>query len=350
MSSETGDSSWFTEEQAILVFTLLAVVLATAVILPYLQYILFGVILAYVLWPVQQRLSTRVRRDLSAAGLTLATILLVPLPFVYLISRLAQQAFEVLQTIEEAEIDVAEIEARLLEFGISVDVEEFYQENQDVIVDALEFIALYIADTAGSLPQIFIGLTITVFVQFVLLRDGHRLMAWVQLNLPIRDEIQDQLHFRLKRLLHASVIGNAVAGLIQAVALGAGFWLLGFDNVIFLTVLTFILALLPLVGAFIVWVPIVGYLAAIGSFGTAIILFIWGSLVSLSDFYTRPIVIGHSAELNSAIIVVGVFGGLVVFGPIGLLIGPVILGGAKVAIEALIYARNQDLGVSESET
>lgn len=348
MSSETGDSAWFTEEQAILVFTLLAVLLAVAVILPYLQYILFGLILAYVLWPVQQRLATRVRRDLSAVLLTVGTILFVPLPFIYLISQLAQQAFDVLQAIEEAQIDVAEIEARLLEFGISVDLQEFYQENQDVIADALEFIALYLADLAQSLPQIFIGLTITVFVQFVLLRDGHRLIAWVQLNLPIRDEIQDQLHLRLKRLLQASVIGNAVAGLIQAVALGAGFWLLGFDNVIFLTVLTFILALLPLVGAFIVWVPIVGYLAAIGSFGTAIILFIWGSLVSISDFYTRPIVIGHSAELNSAIIVVGVFGGLVVFGPIGLLIGPVILGGAKVAIEALVYARNQDLGVSQS--
>ena len=342
MSTDRSRGSWFTEEQAILVFTLLAVVLATLVILPYLQYILFGLILAYLLWPLQQRLATHVRRDVAALGLTAATILLVPLPFLYLLSRLTQEAFAVIRTVERAEIDVADIEAHLLEFGIELDVEQFYEENQHLVADGLEFVARYLATTAQSLPQIFIGLTITVFVQFVLLRDGHRLVAWTQSVLPIRAEIQNELNDRLNRLMQASVVGNAVASLIQAFALGLGFCLLGFDNVIFLTVLTFVLALLPLVGAFIVWVPIVGYLAAIGSFGTAALLFVYGSLVSVSDFYTRPIVIGHSASLNSAVIVVGVFGGLVVFGPIGLLIGPVVLGGAKVAIEALVHARNQD--------
>lgn len=343
MSTERPRGSWFTEEQTILVFTLLAVVLAALVILPYLQYILFGLLLAYLLWPVQQRLCNRVRRDVAALVLTVATVLFIPLPFLYLLSRLTQEAFAIVRVVERAEIEFADVESRLLEFGIELDVEQFYEENQHLIAEGLEFVARYLLTTAQSLPQIFIGLTITVFVQFVLLRDGHRLVAWVRSVLPIRPEIQDELNERLNRLMQASVVGNAVASLIQAVALGLGFWLLGFDNILFLTVLTFVLALLPLVGAFIVWVPIVGYLAAIGSFGTAALLFVYGSLVSVSDFYTRPIVIGHSASLNSAVIVVGVFGGLVVFGPIGLLIGPVVLGGAKVAIEALVHARNQDL-------
>lgn len=342
----TNESSWFTEEQALLVLTLLVVVLATLVVLPYLQYILLGIILAYILWPVQQRLTKRVRRDVSALILTAGTVLFVPIPFLYLVSELARQAFAVVRTIQDADIDVAEIETRLLEYGIEVNIAPLYEENQEMIADGLEFVARYLAGIAQSLPQIFIGLTITVFVQFVLLRDGHRLVAWTRKVLPIRDDIQDELNNRLNKLMQASVIGNVVASLIQAVALGFGFWLLGFDNVIFLTVLTFVLALLPLVGAFIVWVPVVGYLVAIGSLGPATLLFVYGSLVSISDFYTRPIVIGHSAELNSAIIVVGVFGGLVVFGPIGLLIGPVILGGSKVAIEALVHARNEDLEAS----
>lgn len=346
MSADSRKNAWFTEEQAILVFTLVTVLLATLIILPYLQYVLFGIILAYILWPVQQRLCSHVRRDISALGLTAATVVFVPIPFVYLMSRLSREAFAVMNTIREADLEAAEIEAILLEYGIDLDVEEFYQENQGLVADALEFVAMSLAGTAQALPQVFIGLTITIFVQFVLLRDGHRLVAWTRAILPIRDDIQDELNTRLNKLMEASVIGNVVASLIQAVALGVGFWLLGFNNVIFLTVLTFVLALLPLVGAFIVWVPIVGYLIATGSLVLASILFVYGSLVSISDFYTRPIVIGHSAELNSAIIVVGVFGGLVVFGPIGLLIGPVILGGAKVAIEALVHARNQDLGSS----
>lgn len=344
MSSESRGSSWFTEEQAVLAFTLLVVGLAALVILPYLQYILLGIILAYILWPLQERFSEHVRRDIAALGLTAATVVFVPIPFLYLLTELVQQALDVVEAVEDAEIDIGEIEARLLEFGIELDLEEFYEENQELIVEGIEFIAMYFLGIAQNLPGIFIGLTITIFVQFVLLRDGQRLVNWIQQVLPIRDEIQDELNDRLVRLMQASVIGNAVAGFIQAIALGAGFWVLGFDNVIFLTILTFVLALLPLVGAFIVWVPVVVYLVAIDSTGTAVILFFYGTLVSISDFYTRPIVIGHSAELNSAIIVVGVFGGLVVFGPIGLLIGPVVLGGSKVAIEALVHARNQDLG------
>jgi len=148
----------------------------------------------------------------------------------------------------------------------------------------------------------------------------------------------------------ASVVGNGGAGLIQTAALGVAFWIAGFEKVLLLTVLTFILTLLPLVGAFVIWLPLVGYLFVIGRPTAAALLFVFGSLVSVSDFYTRPIIIGQSGALNSGIIVVGVFGGLVVFGPVGLLIGPVILGGAKIAIETLVRARNGDLGIAEQQS
>ncbi len=348
MSVDDRNGSWFTEQQAILVLTLLSVLLATFVILPYLEYVLFGMILAYILWPLQQWFTEYIRRDVSAFLLTLVAVIAIPIPFLYLVRELSQQAFAVIEMIEEADIDIAEVEATLLSWGIEVDLQEAFEENQEVLTDALELIAWRIVDVVQGLPGIFIGLTITVFVLFVLLRDGLRLSMWIHTMLPIRDEIQDDINDRLNRLMRASVIGNVVAGLIQAVLLGIGFWLLGFNNVLFLTVLTFVLALLPLVGAFIVWVPLVGYLVAISSTGLAAILFVYGSLVSISDFYTRPIVIGHSAELNSAVIVVGVFGGLVAFGPIGLLIGPVLIGGAKIAIEAMIRARNEDTRPTEA--
>ena len=351
MSTERQDSSWFSEEQAVLVFTLVTVLLAAVVILPYLQYVLFGIIFAYVLWPIQRRLSQYIRRDFAALLLTIGTIIAVPLPFIYLFARLVQEAFALLEAIEAEDLDPGAVEDWLREFGIVINLEDVFEANQDRIADGLEMLARALLDVVQSLPNIFIGLTITIFVLFVLLRDGPELVAWTRNILPIRDEIQDELNYRLNRLMWASIVGNGGAGLIQAIALGVGLWFLGFENVIFLTVLTFILALLPLVGAFLVWIPLVIYLLVIGDFVTALMLLVYGSVVSASDFYTRPIIIGHSAELNSAIIVVGVFGGLVAFGPVGLLIGPVILGGSKIAVEALVRARDNDLnnvGSSES--
>lgn len=348
MPSDAGGPGWFTEQHALLVVTLASVVLAALVVIPYLQYVVFGIILAYVIWPIRRYLTEHLRDDLTALLLTIATIIVVPIPFVYILIELSRQALGFFESIEEAELDPGIIEATLLDWGIELDLEEFLEENQEVIVNAIERAVGETMGVAQTLPNVLIGLTITVFVLFVLLRDGHRLLSWTRKMMPIREDIRNEFEQRLDRLMRASVIGNVAAGFIQAVALGIGFWLLGFANVLFLTVLTFVLALLPLVGAFVVWVPLVIYLVAAGQPGTAVTLLIIGSLVSISDFYTRPIIIGHSAALNAAIIVVGVFGGLVAFGPIGLLIGPVLLGVSKIAVETMMNARREDIEASRS--
>lgn len=343
MNTDTRDPSWFTEEQAILVFTIGVVVLAALVIIPYLQYVLFGIIFAYIFLPVHQRLVNYIRHDLSALVLTIITVFGVAIPFIYFLGRLTQEALAVVEAIEQADVGVAEVEVSLLELGMEIDILAVVRENRELIGTGTEMLALHIVGAIQNLPNIFIGLTITVFVQFVFLRDGDRLVTWIQTIVPIRTEIQTEFNEGLNRLMWASIVGNSGAGLIQALALGTGFWLLGFNNVVLLMVLTFVFALLPLVGAFAIWLPLAGYLLVLGRPTAAALLFVFGSLVSVSDFYTRPIIIGHSGALNSAVIVVGVFGGLVAFGPVGLLIGPVILGGAKIAIETLVQARDEDL-------
>lgn len=347
MDTDIRDSSWFTEEKTILVFTLGIVFLAFLVIRPYLQYVLFGIIFAYVLLPIHRRLVNYVPRELSALVLTIATVFGVAIPLVYLLTRLTQEAFAAVQTVQNGEFGITEVEGGLQELGIRADIRAVFQDNREMIESAAEMVALQIAQSIQSLPNIIIGLTITVFVVFAMLRDGDRLAIWIRTAVPIRNEIQTEFHDRINRLMRASIIGNGGAGLIQTVALGIAFWLLGFEKVVLLTVLTFIFTLLPLVGAFVVWLPLVGYLFVLGRPTAAAALFVFGTLVSISDFYTRPVIIGHSGALNSAVIVVGVFGGLVVFGPVGLLIGPVILGGSKISIETLVRARDGDLNVAE---
>ncbi len=350
MGTGDRDLSWFTEEKAILTFTVGIVVLAVLVIMPYLQYVLFGIIFAYILLPIHRRLVTHIRRDLSALVLTIMTVFGVALPLVYLLTRLTQEAFVVAQRLQNADFGVTEIENGLLELGIEADIQTIVLENREIFETVAEALAVQVGQTIQNLPNIIIGLTITVFVVFVMLRDGERLVAWTRAAVPIRNEIQREFHQRINQLMWASIVGNGGAGLIQTVALGAAFWVIGFEKVLLLTVLTFILTLLPLVGAFVIWLPLVGYLFVIGRPTAAVMLFVFGSLVSVSDFYTRPIIIGQSGALNSGVIVVGVFGGLVVFGPVGLLVGPVILGGSKIAIETLVRARNNNLSVAEQQS
>lgn len=341
MTQENG--GWFTDQQALLVLVLIFTALAVMIIVPYLQYILLAIILAYVMWPLQVRLRrTRLSPVAAALSLTVLTLVIILLPVVLILSFAAQEALALLDAFERGELNLQVVEAELANLGIAVDLTQMYSQHRVRITGAIEALAWSILDLARSVPRIIIGIAITLFVFFVLLRDGEKLLAWVQHILPVRDDVQSEMMERLNRLMYASVVGNVAASGIQAVALGVGLWVLGFENISILVVITFVAALLPLVGAFVVWVPLVGYLALIGRPEAAVGLFIFGSLVSISDFYTRPLVIGHSAALNSATIVVGVFGGLVAFGAIGLLIGPVVLGAAKISLDILARERNND--------
>ena len=83
-----------------------------------------------------------------------------------------------------------------------------------------------------------------------------------------------------------------------------------------------------------IWLPASGYLFFVGRPVAATLLFAYGALVvSLSDNYLRPMVGGREANLNPALFVLGVFGGLIVFGFMGLFFGPVIVGTLKVLVE-----------------
>jgi predicted PurR-regulated permease PerM len=149
---------------------------------------------------------------------------------------------------------------------------------------------------------------------------------------PINEGILEELLEGLDELMWASVVGNVAVAAIQAVLLGVGFIIAGLPAVIFLTVATFVLTLLPLVGAFGVWVPTAIHLIAVGRSIAGTAIAVYGLLVSLSDVYLRPALIGRNGALNTATIVIGIFGGLVVFGAVGLFIGPVVLGGAKLVL------------------
>jgi len=312
---------------------LLSSLLALFVLLPYLQFILFGVVLAYILFPVQQRAEQHVRPTIAAIVIVLGALLFVLIPIIYLLTIAVQQSLRVVSAVRNGQIDVASIEELLESTGYRIDLVALYESNQERIATSLQEVTSGAIDLAGSLPGLFIGLTITLFVLFALLRDGEQLVAWVQWVLPVDEDILDELREGLDQLMWASVVGNVAVAAIQAALLGVGLAIAGLPAVIFLTVVTFVLTLLPLVGAFGVWVPAAMYLLAVGRPIASAAIAVYGLLVTFSDTYLRPALIGRTGAFNSAIIVIGIFGGLVVFGAVGLFIGPVVLGGAKLVLD-----------------
>ncbi|QFU84004.1 AI-2E family transporter [Natronorubrum aibiense] len=344
-SSEPSEpSGWFSEGRALTALALVSVALASFIILPYLQYVLLGVVLAYVLTPVQRRLEQVVGSMMAALVLVVVAVLAILLPIAYVLAIALRQALGLVNAVQDGSLDANDVERHLAESGVAVDLGEMYGTYREPIATGLQGLATSGIEFVSGLPGILIGITVTLFVLFALLRDGERLVAWSQTVMPIDDDLQRELRSELDQLMWASVVGNVGVAAIQAVLLGVGLAILGVPAVVLLTVGTFVFTLLPLIGAFGIWVPVVVYLVVVGEFGAAVALVVYGSLISASDTYLRPALIGRTSAFNSAIVVLGIFGGLVVFGAVGLFIGPVVLGGAKVTLDVVARERARSRG------
>jgi predicted PurR-regulated permease PerM len=189
----------------------------------------------------------------------------------------------------------------------------------------------FFLNTAGVLLRFFLML----FILFFVLRDGSTWFNRLGKLLPLAGAQREALFTRLGKVLRAVVYGCGLTAIVQGALVGIGFAVAGLPGPVVFGVLAAVLALLPFGGAAIVWVPAALYMFGAGQTGWGIFLLIWGGIVSVSDNFIRPIIISRHAPVPTLMVFLGVVGGVSAFGPIGFIIGPVIL---VLATELLRYA------------
>jgi predicted PurR-regulated permease PerM len=169
-------------------------------------------------------------------------------------------------------------------------------------------------------------LALAVLTSFFLYRDGDAAMRGL---LAIGRRIAGEHAPRLLRVAQATIngvvygiLGTAV---IQAVALVVGFWIVGIPAALFLGVLAFVLALIPM-GPVLIWVPATVWLFVEGATGGAVFLIVWNILTGLMiDQVLKPYLISRGSQLPLILILFGVLGGVAAFGFLGLFLGPTLL-------------------------
>ena len=133
-------------------------------------------------------------------------------------------------------------------------------------------------------------------------------------------------------------MGQIVVGMVQGVLAWLGFYLLGVPNPVLWGSLTAVISIIPLLGAVLVWVPIVIYLTLAatmtGEYWRAITLLFYGTfIISLIDNVLKPKIVGERAKIHPLVILFGILGGIQLFGIPGILIGPLVLTIFDVMIE-----------------
>jgi len=321
------------------VLTLVAIIigiLSLLIVLPYITWILVGAILAFALAPLNNRLSQWFGEGLAAGLSILIGLFLIVLPIVIILGVAAEQARQLFAEFDPR--DVPQLDTVIAErVGVEVDIETLNDAFGSAIRTGARGLAGNLFSIVGGLPELLIGFTILFFVLFYLLKDGDQATSWVRTVLPVDPGVREELFEETRLLLHNSLVGTVVVAGAQALLLGVAFLVLSLGNVVFWTVTAFVLALVPLVGASLVWIPASIYLFVVGRPIAAAVLFVFGAIViSTVDNILRPKVMRRGTQLSPVITIVGIFGGIALFGFVGLFIGPIILGMLKLLIEILV--------------
>ena len=117
----------------------------------------------------------------------------------------------------------------------------------------------------------------------------------------------------------------SIAALQRALG-GIAFWILGIPSPLLWAVLMTFVCMIPILGSFLVWVPLAIYLMTHGHWTKAVLLILWGALViSTIDNFLRPRWIKNQTRLHELFVFFSVLGGISVFGLLGIVLGPVVL-------------------------
>jgi predicted PurR-regulated permease PerM len=323
------------------------------VLYPFMAAMLFAAIICVFTWPLYQRIWELLgKRDmLAAATMTLLLLFAMILPMAYLAMNLADSATLLLdeaQAVLQSMQPVAPSWLKNLPI-VGTPLAESWQRvvvSHEELMHLLNQYADPIREFLLKVVQVvmggFVQLVLVVFVAFFFYRDGTKLAAAITAIVQrLGGELGQEMLVLSCNTVKGVMLGVFGTALAQASVGLFGFWLAGAPAPLLLALATFFLSVIP-VGPPLVWGGASLWLFNHGDQGWAIFLLVYGLLViSMVDNVVKPILISHSSHLPLLLVVLGVLGGILMFGFIGIFLGPTLLAVGLTLVSHWVILQNK---------
>jgi len=321
-------------------FLLVLVIAVSAAFVTLLQSFLVTIFMAAIftglVYPLYARLARRLHsRPLASAATVVLTLVIVVGPLLGLLGIVVNQAIRVsnnIRPVVERLVNEPTFIEQMIEAIPGIDRIEPYREQiflrAGEVVDAVgSFLAASLSvATRGTVTFVFHFLLL-LYTVFFLLMDGPVILRAILRYLPLRDDEQRLMTDRFLSVTRATLRGTIVIGLIQGTLSGLAFWIVGIPNALFWSVVMIVLSIVPVIGAALVWVPACIILAGTGQVLQGVLLAAFCSLIVGSvDNVLRPRLIGRDTKMHDLVILFSTLGGILAFGPLGFIIGPILAG------------------------
>lgn len=317
-----------------------ALYLCWQMLAPFINVLLWAGVLTLTFAPVHRRILARTHRpNLSALLSTLFVVVVIGVPTGLVTWAIVREIMPAVTTLQGAIgqfLDPRGDHAGPVTRWIAqyIDLDQLRTRLSEQLGAIGGELATRTVGIVGDVVGIVVQTLFVVFVMFYVFRDGAMIRDALASAIPLRNRQTFEVLTRVREVVGASVNGVLVIATVQGSLGGIAFAALGLPSATLWGVVMIFLSLIPVAGAFVVWVPAVIYLAATGALVKSLLLLIAGVLISLVDNFMRPRLVGKRAKLHDLFIFFSVLGGLHVFGLIGLVLGPVTLAVALSLFEA----------------
>lgn len=312
-------------------------ILVFFIIKPFLATLVFAIICAVSLYPIYKKILKFVGNgEALAASITLiASIICIIIPLIYLGTQLVREAIQFYESLSQMNGNQSGIVIVINDLGQKS--EKFIPGTGQYFTNLSENLTLYtkqwlnwlisnLGQVISSASLLLLDLFLFFVTFYYLLKDGDKLKREIIKLIPLKDTDGESIFAKLNRAINSIIKGNLMIAFLKGILTAIGFYLFGLPNGILWGSFTIITSFIPNIGTAIVLFPAVVYLFVIGSNASAIGLAIWGIvIVGLTDNILGPKLIGKNLQLHPIFVLLSILGGLVIFGPIGLFLGPLVI-------------------------
>lgn len=321
----------------------LGVYLSYRLALPFLPALVWAVVLGVLIAPVQPKLEMHLGANVAAFVSASVAALIVILLLLFIVQQLVREAADGAMNIESA-LRSSDWQSIINGVPIFSTLAAWLGERLD-LAGMMGRIAQWLtAQSAtllrGSINQV-ITLLLVFYMLFYFLRDRKLAVRALGEFSPLNGDETAHIVARFVDTVHATMFGTLMVAAVQGTLGGLMFWLLGLPAPAFWGLVMGLLAIVPVLGAFVIWVPAAIFLAVEGEWVRALVLVIWGGvIIATIDNLLYPIFVGNRLKLHTVLAFIGAVGGIILFGASGLVLGPATIS-ITLALIAVLKGRFQ---------
>lgn len=319
---------------------LLVSIIAIYLTKEFVPVVVFSIFLTYVLYPVYSYLERTTRSERIASSISvLSALFILGLCIYLLVISAVKEISKLIASPNQIREPIIALEKELLDFINSTDYLSFITNTfisdglSQPVVTAINWLSPYartfLTSFITNTPLYTISFVLTLLFTYYFLIDAHRIRAQIMDVIPEKNKHDVSLFLSELNVIYYNLFNIFfVTSFLTGVIASVGFLLLGLPYPVILGMAVFLLTLLPLVGAPVIYIPLFIYYLAIQDYTTAVIILLFGILILsiFPDSFIRPKLAKNKASIHPVITLLSFTAPIFVIGFTGFIVGPLVYG------------------------